>query len=164
MLAGSLYYHFDCKDAIVKEIVEGYLVELVDRYAEVDVTHPDGRSRLQALVGVSLEVAHTNADASGIYQANRAYFATDERFENIRVLAMHVQSYWSDAINDGIREGTFRADVNKRVFHRYVRDAVFLSSRWFTPTEPYLLSDLARDTARIFLDGFILVPAEVKTS
>lgn len=164
MLAGSLYYHFDSKDAIVEEIVEAYLAVLVDRCAEVVDTHPDGRSRLQALVAVSLEVAHANADANIIYQANRAYFATEDRFDRIRALASRVHGFWSDAIDDGIREGTFRADVNKRVFHRYVRDAVFLSSRWFTPTEPYLLLDLAGDTARIFLDGFIREPAEVKTS
>lgn len=164
ILAGSLYYHFDSKDAIVEEIVEVYLGVLVDRCADVVDTHSDGRSRLQALVAASLEVAHTNSDANMIYQANRAYFATDGRFDRIRALASRVNGFWSDAIDVGIREGVFRADVNKRVFHRYVRDAVFLSSRWFTPSEPYLLLDLASDTARIFLDGFIQESAKVKTS
>ena len=160
ILAGSLYYHFDSKDAIVEEIVAGYLAQLADRCAEVVATRTDGRTRLQELVAGSLEVSHANAAASDIYQANRSYFADDERFARIRLLAAQVQHSWMDVIEAGIREGSFRGDTNKRVFHRYLRDAVFLSSRWFVPTETYLLADLAADISRIFLDGFTRVPEE----
>lgn len=164
ILAGSLYYHFDSKDAIVEEIVAGYLTQLADRCAEVAATRTDGRARLQALVAASLEVSHANPDASDIYQANRGYFTEDERFAKIRLLAAQVQQSWNDVIEAGIREGAFRGDINKRVFHRYLRDAVFLSSRWFTPTAQYLLPDLAADTARIFLDGFTRAPGEPAAS
>src|SRR5699024_1326497 len=64
MLSGSLYHHFDSKDAIVEAIVAGYLEELVARYEKEVGAEEDPRARLYSLVLVSLQVADVNRDAS----------------------------------------------------------------------------------------------------
>lgn len=155
LLSGSLYHHFDSKDAMVEEIVASYLRALHDRYADVMAAELDAGVRLRKLIHCSLEVAQAHPHASEIYQGSRGYFASDERFAVLRELATGVFDTWQRAIALGVGEREFRKDVNARVFHRFLRDAVFLSSRWFHPSEAYGIDELADDTAAIFLNGFV---------
>ena len=154
ILSGSLYHHFDSKDAIVETIVAEYLQALTQRYTDVVLAHSDPGARLHDLVLVSLQVMHDHPHASEIYQDNRDSFEDRERFRAVRELASSVHETWAEVIDSGVAAGVFRSDVNPRVFHRFLRDAVFLASRWHLPTEIYRIEDLADDTARIFLDGF----------
>jgi hypothetical protein len=39
------------------------------------------------------------------------------------------------------------------VFYRLMRDAVWLSVRWFKPTQGYPISRLADECTSIFMDG-----------
>ena len=154
ILSGSLYHHFDSKDAMVEAIVVDYLEALTQGYTDAVLPQADPRARLHELVMVSLQVVHDHAHASEIYQSNRNYFDGKDRFRSVRELASSVQVTWAEVIDSGVQAGVFRSDVNPRVFHRFLRDAVFLASRWHRPSEAYGIEDLADDTARIFLDGF----------
>lgn len=154
LMSGSLYHYFKSKDAIVSAIVTEYLELLVYRYKEDVETQGDARERLRALVATSLEVAHLHAAASEIYQGNRRYFAGSDEFTRIRDLASMVQHTWLETIEHGVKVRAFRRDVDPGIFYRYLRDAVFLSSRWFTSTDDRTLEDLASDTVSIFLKGF----------
>lgn len=159
ILSGSLYHHFDSKDAIVEAIVVAYLEDLTQRYADVVLPQTDSRAKLHHLVLASLQVVHEHRHASEIYQTNRNYFRDKDRFRTVLELASDVQAMWAGVIDSGVAAGAFRADVNPRVFHRFLRDSVFLASRWHRPDEAYDIEDLAKDTARIFLDGFTVQAA-----
>lgn len=154
ILSGSLYHHFDSKGAIFETIVVEYLRDLTQRYADAVLPHSDSRARLHQLVLVSLQVMHEHPHASEIYQDNREYFEDEQRFRTVRELASSVHETWADVVESGVVAGAFRSDVNARVFHRFLRDAVFLASRWHRPGQGYEIEDLADDTARIFLEGF----------
>lgn len=161
ILSGSLYHHFDSKDAMVEAIVVEYLQALTRRYTEEVLPQSNPRDRLHELVLASLQVVHDHAHASEIYQTNRNYFDDKDRFRSVRDLASSVQVTWAEVIESGVRAGVFRSDVNPRVFHRFLRDAVFLASRWHRPTDAYGIQALAEDTARIFLDGFTVPSARL---
>jgi hypothetical protein len=53
-----------------------------------------------------------------------------------------------------VAEGSFRSDVSPRVFHRLVRDAVWLSGRYHRAADERATGQLADDITAIFLDGF----------
>lgn len=156
ILSGSLYHHFDSKGAIFETIVVEYLRDLTQRYAEAVLPHSDPRVRLYQLVLVSFQVMHEHPHASEIYQDNREYFEDEQQFRAIRELASSVHEIWAEVVESGVVAGAFRSDVNARVFHRLLRDAVFLASRWHHPAEESEIEELADDTARIFLEGFTL--------
>ena len=50
-------------------------------------------------------------------------------------------------------QGAFRPDLEPRIVYRLMRDAVWLSVRWFRPTPEYPLSRFAEDCTSLFLDG-----------
>jgi len=159
MLSGSLYHYFDSKDAMVEAIIVSYLQDLTQCYTEVVLPHTDARAQLRDLVLASLQVVQAHRHASEVYQANRNYFVGKDRFVIVLELAAQVQSSWAGVIDSGVAAGAFRSDVSARVFHRFLRDAVFLASQWYRPSDDYGVEALAEDTARIFLDGFTVALA-----
>jgi TetR/AcrR family transcriptional regulator, cholesterol catabolism regulator len=153
MLSGSLYHHFDSKEAMVDEIVTSYLEDLRTRYKAVLARDTDPRTRLHDLIVVSLEVVEAHPHATEIYQNDVNYLAQIERFSYLKNAGKEVQNTWLDVITAGVRKGVFRSDVDPKILYRLMRDAVWLSVRWFKPTKEYPIARLAEDCTSLFLDG-----------
>jgi TetR/AcrR family transcriptional regulator, cholesterol catabolism regulator len=154
VLSGSLYHHFPSKDAIVNEIVTGYLDLLLSRYREVMAVDRTPRERLEQLIAASLRVADSEPSATLIYQNEMGYIRELPRYEAVKAAAVEVQQTWMSVIEQGRADGSFRDDVDPKVFYRFVRDAVWLSVRWYRKEGPHTVEQLAADCASIFLDGY----------
>jgi TetR/AcrR family transcriptional regulator, cholesterol catabolism regulator len=151
VLSGSLYHHFESKDAIVEEILAGFLDTIQARYATVlDSGRPPAEC-LHDLVLASLRVASEQPYATAIYQNELHYLREQPKFAEVLAAAGRVQQTWLRVIEQGVTEGAFRADIDPRVFYRLIRDAVWLSVRWHHHEAPERLAD---DITSIFLDGF----------
>jgi len=158
MLSGSLYHHFESKEAMVDEIITSYLEDLRTRYKAVLARDTDPRDRLHDLVVASLEVVEAHPHATEIYQNDVNYLAQFERFGYLKSAGKEVQSTWLEVIEAGIAQGVFRADADPRITYRLMRDAVWLSVRWFKPTREYPLARLAETCTALFLDGLASRP------
>lgn len=156
ILSGSLYHHFDSKEAMVDEILAPYLSDLREAYKLV-LSQPAGpRSKLRDLVVASLQVADAHPHATELYQSDVNYLSQFERFGYLSVAAAEARSAWLDVISDGARQGVFRADVDPGIIYRLMRDAIWLSIRWFKPTPRYPLTRFAEDCTSLFIDGVAL--------
>lgn len=158
MLSGSLYHHFDSKEAMVDEIVASYLEDLRLRYKAVVARDTDPRAKLHDLVVASLEVVEAHPHATEIYQNEVGYLTQIERFGYLKNAGKEVQSTWLEVITAGVREGVFRSDLDPKVLYRLMRDAVWLSVRWFKPTRDYPVSRFAEDCVNLFVDGLAAKP------
>jgi TetR/AcrR family transcriptional regulator, cholesterol catabolism regulator len=155
MLSGSLYHHFDSKDAIVAEVLSGYLDTIHKRYAEVLSSGKKPADCLYDLVLVSLQVAEEQPHPTAIYQNELHYLRERDAFTNVQRAAAEVQRTWLSVIEAGVADGSFRDDIPPRVFYRLIRDAVWLSVRWHRPGGRYTTKKLADDVTSIFLEGFL---------
>src|SRR5215470_396716 len=79
ILSGSLYHHFESKEAMVDEIVTSYLDDLRTRYKRVMAADTDPRTRLHDLIVASLEVVEAHPHATEIYQNDVNYLTQIER-------------------------------------------------------------------------------------
>jgi AcrR family transcriptional regulator len=158
ILSGSLYHHFDSKEAIVDEVVSSYLEDLRSRYKKVLAGEADPRARLHDMVVASLEVVEAHPHATEIYQNDVNYLSQFERFAYLKSAGREVQSSWLEVINAGIASGAFRSDLDPKILYRLMRDAVWLSVRWFKPTRDYPISRLAEDCTSLFIDGLARNP------
>ncbi|GAA4545081.1 TetR/AcrR family transcriptional regulator [Pseudonocardia xishanensis] len=154
MLSGSLYHHFPSKDAIVREIVTSYLADLRERYSRVLAMNLAPRARLEQLIHASLLAAEAAPDATVVYQNEMSYIRGLPEFEEVKAATAEVQQTWLGAIEAGRADGSFRTDIEPRVFYRFLRDAVWLSVRWYRPEGSYTVDQLAEDCASLFLDGY----------
>lgn len=153
ILSGSLYHHFDSKEAMVDEIISSFLRDLEERYAKVLAQEVNARARLHDLIVASLEVVEAHPHAAEIYQNDVNYLLGIERFSYLRNAGRQVQDTWLRVIEAGIAEGVFRGDLDAKILYRLMRDAVWLSVRWFKPSKGYPIAKLAEDATALFLDG-----------
>ena len=153
ILSGSLYHHFDSKEAIVDEVVSSYLEDLRGRYKQVLAGDSDARTRLHDMIVASLEVVESHPHATEIYQNDVNYLAQIERFSYLKNAGKEVQGIWLEVINAGVAQGAFRPDLDPKIVYRLMRDAVWLSVRWFKPTRDYPIARLAEDCTTLFLNG-----------
>lgn len=153
ILSGSLYHHFESKEAMVDEIISSFLEDLRARYKAVLDVQTDPRGRLHDLVVASLEVVEAHPHATEIYQNDVNYLLQFERFAYLRNAGKEVQTTWLQVIESGVAQGVFRADLDAKILYRLIRDAVWLSVRWFKPSKEYPTSRLAEDCTALFLDG-----------
>jgi TetR/AcrR family transcriptional regulator, cholesterol catabolism regulator len=154
VLSGSLYHYFQSKEAIAEEIVIGYLDDLRGRYRALGELDLDPLHRLRSLVAVSLQVAKDYPHAVEIYQNEATLLRSVPRSGHIAIAAQEVHQFWAEVIAAGVDAGQLRADLSPRLFHRLLRDAVWLSPRWYRPTAAYPAAKLADDVLAVLLDGF----------
>jgi AcrR family transcriptional regulator len=154
MLSGSLYHHFSSKDLIAEEIVINYLDDLRATYRALGEQPRDALDMLREVVKVSFDVAANHPHAVEIYQNETAFLATVPRAKHIETVAKEVHTFWAEVIDAGVASGQLRSDVSARLFHRLLRDAVWLSPRWYRPTKDYPHAQLAEDVLAVFLEGF----------
>jgi AcrR family transcriptional regulator len=155
VLSGSLYHHFESKDAIVDEVLGGYLDALRGRYASALARGTSATECLRELVLTSLQVAEEQPYATAIYQNELHYLREQPRFKDVQAAAANVQKTWMGVIESGVASGEFRGDIEPRVFYRLIRDALWLSARWHKPSTDYPTETLAEDVTSVFLNGFI---------
>ena len=153
ILSGSLYHHFESKEAIVDEIISSYLEDLRSRYQKVLAPDTNPRNQLHDLIVASLEVVEAHPHATEIYQNDVNYLSQIERFGYLRGAGRAVQNTWIEVINAGVEQGVFRDDLDPKILYRLIRDAVWLSVRWFKPTRDFPIARLAEDCTSLFLDG-----------
>jgi TetR/AcrR family transcriptional regulator, cholesterol catabolism regulator len=155
ILSGSLYHHFDSKEAMVDEILAPYLKDLREAY-KVALSRPaDPRTKLHDLVVASLRVADAHPHATEIYQSDVNYLSQFRRFGYLTAAASEARKAWLDVIGEGMKLGTFRADIDPGIIYRLMRDAIWLSVRWFKPTPRYPLTRFADDCTSLFIDGVV---------
>lgn len=162
VLSGSLYHYFESKDAIVEELLGGYLTVLQASYTDALALGTTAADRLHRLVLGSLQVAEERPHAMAIYQNELPYLREQPRFRKLQAAAATVQKTWLNVIEAGVANGEFRSDIEPRTFYRLMRDSLWLSARWHRPSKDYPAEALADDITSIFLDGYIARPSIVR--
>jgi AcrR family transcriptional regulator len=158
LLSGSLYHHFESKDAIVDEVLRSYLTDLQERYQRVVDEGNDPRTTIENLVHASLETVETHPYATEIYQNDYNLLHDQPRFRYLKSTSAQVQKTWLDVINAGVESGVFRSDIDPQILYRILRDVVWQSVRWYRPTAGHTLRQLADDCTSLLLDGMATKP------
>lgn len=164
VLSGSLYHHFESKDAIVDELLSSYLKDLRTRYHEVTRETLDPRARIERLVHVSMEAVEAHPYATEIYQNDFNLLRNQPRFGYLKTYAADTRKIWLDALNRGLESGAFRNDIDPQVLYRIIRDVVWLSVRWQEPRSGRSLMKLADECASVLLDGISVKPPAKRRS
>lgn len=155
VLSGSLYHHFESKEAIADELISTYMDELHGRYAVVIAGRHDPVKTLRELIRVSLDVALAHANATIIYQNDGNLLAGMERFRDLPARGAAVQETWLAAFDAGVAAGVLRSDISTRVAYRLMRDGIWRSVRWFHPGPDYPTERFATDCADFYLRAMV---------
>jgi AcrR family transcriptional regulator len=162
ILSGSLYHHFSSKEAMVDEVLRGFLDWLFDRYQQIIDTEPNPLARLKGLFLASFDaIEHHHAEVV-IYQDEAKRLSVQPRFGYIAELNIRQRTMWVDVLTQGIEQGYFCADIDVDLVYRFIRDTTWVSVRWYQPGGPLTAEQVGRQYLAIVLGGITEQTKEIR--
>ncbi|MFT3901151.1 MAG: TetR/AcrR family transcriptional regulator [Gordonia sp. (in: high G+C Gram-positive bacteria)] len=155
ILSGSLYHHFDSKEAMVDELLSGFLDELFSRYRAIADAGLPATETLRQLVIASFEAIDARHTAVAIYQNEARHLASQERFAYINERNVEFRELWESVLRRGVAEGDFRSDLDVDLVYRFLRDTVWVAVRWYRPGGPKPVEEIADQYLGVVLDGIL---------
>tara|TARA_B100000470_G_scaffold187143_1_gene152782 strand:+ start:308 stop:931 length:624 start_codon:yes stop_codon:yes gene_type:complete len=155
MQAGSLYYHFDSKDAIVEEVMRVGIDHARDAIrAGLSAAGQDASGHDRLTVAVVAYVTAITID-SDFTQANIRCFeeSPEATREHLAVALREFANGWVRLVESGQRDGSLRDDVEARVIARMTIAAMNSVVSWWRPDRELDIDGVARMFATTMVDG-----------
>ncbi|GIH06205.1 TetR family transcriptional regulator [Rhizocola hellebori] len=130
ILSGSLYHHFDSKESIGDEILQGFLNDVLADYRAAVDTGDDPRAVLETIVRTSTGTLARHRAALAMLQNDWTYFSGQPRFGYLRKALQEIEKIWITQFEEGKRAGVFRADLDAKLTYRLLRDILWIPVHW----------------------------------
>ena len=153
ILSGSLYHHFDSKEAMVDEILSTFQAELFAAYDEILASSMSPRERIEAAVRLSFEAIDQHHDEVAIFQNEADQLGRLERFGYLAERNEQSRQVWLRLLKDGVEAGALRGDLDVELAYRFIRDTVWVAVRWYRPGGKLKPDQIADQYLTILLDG-----------
>ncbi|MDN5744807.1 MAG: TetR/AcrR family transcriptional regulator [Nocardioidaceae bacterium] len=153
ILSGSLYHHFDSKESMVDEILSTFQDGLFGQYDEILASGEDARTKLERAVRVSFDAIDQHPHEVAIFQNDAVHLGAFERFGYLADRNAQSRQLWVGLLDEGLRTGVLRADLDITLTYRFIRDTVWVAVRWYRPGGALKPADIADQYVRILLDG-----------
>ena len=153
ILSGSLYHHFDSKEAMVDELLDSFQTSLWEQYDAIEASDRSPREKLEAVVRVSFDAIDRNHSEVAIFQNEADYLGGFERFGYLAERNAQSRQVWMTLLNEGVRTGALRTDLNIELTYRFIRDTVWVAVRWYRPGGELSHTEVADQYLTILLDG-----------
>ncbi|MCO1655496.1 TetR/AcrR family transcriptional regulator [Pseudonocardia humida] len=153
VLSGSLYHHFPSKSAIVDEVVDSYLRDLLAAYRDVLRRDRPPRELVRELVAASVRATGRHPHAADVYRRERRRPHRPGAADRLDAAAAEVTRSWLTVLDRGRADGSFRTDVPTWVAYRLIRDGLL---HCCPPARPGALdpaAELAETVSALVLDG-----------
>lgn len=153
ILSGSLYHHFKSKEQMVEEVLRDFLDWLFERYQQIIATEPNPLERLKGLFMTSFEAIEDRHAQVVIYQDEAKRLSSLPQFDFVEARNKEQRNMWLDLLNEGVKQGYFRPDIDVDVVYRFIRDTTWVSVRWYQPGGPLTAEEVGRQYLAIVLGG-----------
>jgi TetR/AcrR family transcriptional regulator, cholesterol catabolism regulator len=153
ILGGSLYYHFDSKESMADEILSTFLDDMWAAYDRVLNAGLSARETLAAIVVESFRSIDEHRPAVVLYQNESKHLATSERFHYLLDSQRRFEEMWLSLLDRGVKEGAFRADLDRGLVYRFIRDTVWVAANWYQRGGRLSADDIAKQYLAMFLEG-----------
>ncbi len=152
VLSGSLYHYFPSKDAIVTEVLAGFMEDVQRRFAEVARRSRTPGETLRGLIHETLAVIEEHPYPTAIYQKDRQYLRDRGLLAPVDSASRAIRNHWLVALRAGTTDGDFRDDVPPEVSYRALRDTLWATMHW-PNRKDYATAAFAEMLGGLFLDG-----------
>lgn len=133
ILSGSLYHHFDSKEAMLSEILRQFMDGLLAKFEGIVAGGNTPRETLDELIRASFLTIHNYPHAVALYQNEAAMLSGVPDFEFVPKTGRKIEAVWLNVLVAGREDGDFRADLESNIIYRFIRDTVWSSVRWYNP-------------------------------
>jgi AcrR family transcriptional regulator len=153
LLSGSLYHHFDSKEAILDEILTGYVAGLLEQVKAVEAEDVDVLTAVNSLIHLTVLALDEHRDAILLLQNEWGLIRDIPRFRHLVKSGDEIAKVWTRLLERGMKEKVFRNDVPPGLIYRFARDALWVAARWYEPGHTYSLEQIADDYCKVVFEG-----------
>jgi len=153
ILSGSLYHHFDSKESMVEELLRTFLEDITHAYRVEAASGDDPVQVLRTLVRLAFESIGARWATVSVMVNEYNLLISYPRFSFVQDLSEETERLWVGVIERGVRSGAFRGNLDPRMTYRFLRDAIWVSVRWYQPTGRDRPEDIADVYVGVLLDG-----------
>jgi AcrR family transcriptional regulator len=153
ILSGSLYHHFDSKEAMVDELLDTFQQQLFDTFEGIVASDRGPRAKLEAVVRVSFEAIDQHHSEVAIFQNDAAYLSSFERFGYLAERNVRFERLWRGVLREGVESGELRQDLDIDLVYRFLRDTVWVAVTWYRPGGALSADQVADQYLTILLEG-----------
>jgi AcrR family transcriptional regulator len=153
ILSGSLYHHFDSKEAMVDELLDSFQTELWREYDAIEASGRSPKEKLEAVVRASFDAIDQHHSEVAIFQTDAVFLSQFERFSYLQERNVRFRDLWTRLLREGVAEGELRADLDVELVYRFLRDTVWVAVRWYRPGGDLSPTQVADQYLRILLEG-----------
>jgi TetR/AcrR family transcriptional regulator, cholesterol catabolism regulator len=156
ILSGSLYHHFDSKESMVEELLRTFLEDITHAYRREAASGDDPVEVLRTLVRLAFESIGARWATVSVMVNEYNLLISYPRFSFVQELSEETERLWVGVIERGVQSGAFRASLDPRMTYRFLRDAIWVSVRWYQPTGRDRPADIADGYIGVLLDGIAI--------
>lgn len=153
MQAGSLYYYFPSKEALLTAIVESSVGTAVERLQSMLAQVADPVERLRQGIEEHLAVFEDNADLYSIFNSEKLDVISGDLASQVNELGREYENLWVALIRDGVETGVFLEDLDPWVTMKAIVGMCNATLIWFSATGELTAHELASSFADMVLDG-----------
>ena len=155
MRAGSLYYHFDSKEAIVEEVLRvgiDHARTAIREALAVVGAQASGRERLN--ISVEVYIKHITKDSDFTHANIRCFQeAPGSTRANLAVPLREFANGWVSLIEAGQKDHSLRGDIDARVLARMMISAMNSVSGWWSDNGELDISGVAQMYGSTVING-----------
>jgi AcrR family transcriptional regulator len=156
ILSGSLYHHFDSKESMIDELLSRFWKESIAAYERAVVEGSGPRDQLRRMLNEVLRAAEKRAPEFVILHNDWHYLSQFDRFAYLDESTTRTEEIWVQVLEEGIRTGVFRADLEPRIMYRTIMGAAVWVVQWYNPTGSLPIERIADVQADMFFSGICL--------
>jgi AcrR family transcriptional regulator len=153
ILSGSLYHHFDSKESMADELVHELLDRVLADYRLAIARADEAEATLRALVHIAFSAIAMEPATVAVMVNEWNLFTRFPRFAYLRQIEDDTERLWVGVLERGIETGAFRAELDPRMIYRLMRDAIWVTVRWYRPDGPVKAEQIADSYLDVLLSG-----------
>lgn len=154
MKAGSIYYHFESKDAIVAEVLRIGVTQVYEEVRRVTTDlgkQASSRDLIYAGVLAHLKSLHNSIDYTSANIRIFGQVPMEIRLAHIP-LRKEYEAYWQQLIAHCNKKGAFSGERNLRLSSFFLLGLMNSTLEWFQPNKTSI-ADIALEITTIFFHG-----------
>lgn len=156
---GTIVHHFGTKDAMLRELHEGYMRRRLAEVGAVWERLGGPAERLAAFVHLGVRYQVVDRVATVAFQREVLRFAAEPGMETSQALRHEYRALVERVLADGTTAGIFRpGDDRLRTLQLF--GSVHWMWTWFAPSGPRPVAEVAASFVETFLAGVLVEPSE----
>jgi len=154
----SLYSHVATKQEMLRDLVERGAALFMEGITPIAESIEPSPIRLRNAMRMHLRIVAEHQDLAGVFLHEWRQLE-EEAFARIGDLRDRYESIWRTIVEDGIKDGRFRGDLDARFAALTLLSAANWSGQWYDPSGPLSPDEVADRFTDLALHGMLQGPA-----